>query len=440
MRTNRMSARAETHAGGSAPINNSAESNLRRAVMSTLLWEKQFYEDGEEIATRIADLIPMVSPVVCADIAFEARDKMKLRHIPLFIAREMLRHPRHRLLVSFVLSVVIQRPDELAEFLALYWKEGRRPIPAQVKKGLARAFTKFTEYQLAKYNRDHAVRLRDVLFLCHAKPKDEQQAMIWKRLVSNELAIPDTWEVALSAGGNKKEAWERLLAEKRLGGLAFLRNLRNMQNADISSAAIRMGFLTANFDKTLPFRFIAAAKHAPDFEPELQAAMTSCLEKMEKMKGRTCLLIDVSGSMDNAISAKSDLTRLDAACALAILLREICPEVDIYTFSEHLAKIPPRNGFALRDSILRSQLHSGTYLGRALATIASLPEKFDRMVVITDEQSADSIPAATWKKSYMLNVASNKNGIAHGAWNRIDGWSESIISYMQALESTQEAK
>jgi hypothetical protein len=92
---------------------------------------------------------------------------------------------------------------------------------------------KFDEYSLAKYNRDNAVKLRDVLFLCHAKPKDKEQEALWKKLVEGTLETPDTWEVALSGGNEKKETWERLMQEKKLGGLAFIRNLRNMTNAKL---------------------------------------------------------------------------------------------------------------------------------------------------------------------------------------------------------------
>ena len=67
-----------------------------------------------------------------------------------------------------------------------------------------------------------------MLFLVHAKPKDDSQAALWKRLVDGELATPDTSEVELSAGKDKKETFERLLLEGKLGGLAVLRNLRNM--------------------------------------------------------------------------------------------------------------------------------------------------------------------------------------------------------------------
>jgi 60 kDa SS-A/Ro ribonucleoprotein len=39
------------------------------------------------------------------------------------------------------------------------------------------------EYALAKYDRAGVVRLRDVLFLCHAKPNDADQAGLWRRLI-----------------------------------------------------------------------------------------------------------------------------------------------------------------------------------------------------------------------------------------------------------------
>ena len=108
---------------------------------------------------------------------------------------------------------MIERADELVEFVALYWKEEKQPLSAGFKRGLARAFTKFDAYQLAKYDRESVVKLRDVLFLCHAKPKDEAQAALWKKLAENTLESPDTWEVALSAGKDKRENFERLLRE-----------------------------------------------------------------------------------------------------------------------------------------------------------------------------------------------------------------------------------
>ena len=188
-----------THEGGPAKAI-TPEQALRRSVLACMLWEDEFYEEGVQIAGRIRELVPKVDATKVAVLAVEAREAMKLRHVPLLLVREMARHASHRALVAQTLTRVIQRADELSEFMAIYWADGRAPLSGQVKKGLAAAFTKFDEYALAKYDRAGVVRLRDVLFLCHAKPNDADQAGLWRRLIEGNLFTPDTWEVALSGG------------------------------------------------------------------------------------------------------------------------------------------------------------------------------------------------------------------------------------------------
>ena len=418
-----------THEG--APAKHvSPELQLRRSVLACMLWEDQFYEDGVAIAGRIRELVAKVPAEKVAALAIEAREKMKLRHASLLLVREMARLATHRHLVAETLTRVIQRADELTEFVAIYWSEGKQPLSAQVKKGLAAAFTRFDEYALAKYNRATPVKLRDVLFLSHAKPVDAAQAELWKRLVEGELATPDTWEVALSGGADKREAWERLLSENKLGALALLRNLRNMAEAKVSEQAIRDGLARMKTVRVLPFRFIAAARYAPQWEPELEKSMFRAFEGQSKLPGKTVLLVDVSGSMDVQLSRRSEMRRNDAAYGLAVLLREIAEDVSIYTFSDRLVRVPSRQGFALGDTLNASQPHNGTYLGQALKGI---DEKYDRLIVITDEQSHDPVPNPK-ARGYMLNVASYQNGVGYGSWMHIDGWSDSVIEYIRAAE------
>jgi hypothetical protein len=121
---------------------------------------------------------------------------------------------------------------------------------------------------------------------------------------------------------------------------------------------------------------------------------------------------------------------MDAAAGLAVLLREIAEEVSVYTFSERLARVPARRGFALRDAIVQSQPHGGTYLGRALD---ELRESYDRVVVITDEQSHDRVPAPRGR-GYVVNVASYRNGVGYSTWTHIDGWSEAVVEYIRSAE------
>jgi 60 kDa SS-A/Ro ribonucleoprotein len=413
---------------------------LRRTVLTCLLWEDAFYEKGNDIAKRIAELVAQNKPEDVAALAREARDKMQLRHAPLFVTRELARRKGAGPLVAETLEHVIQRADELGEFVALYWKEMKQPLSAGVKRGLAQAFTKFDAYQLAKYNRDSVVTLRDVLFLCHAKPKDAVQETVWKKLVENTLEPPDTWEVALSAGKDKRENFERLLREGKLGGLAVLRNLRLMLASGVDPRLIR-DRLEKGVARALPFRFVTAARYAPKLEDAIESAMFQGLggiAGLEKLPGSTGLVVDVSGSMDGVLSKKGETTRMDAAAGLAILLREKAEEFAIATFSDACVEIPARRGFALRDAITASQAHSGTYLKRALAELHEKREwrGLDRLIVITDEQSHDGILTAWTPRAYVVNVAPYKHGVSYGnGWTHVDGWSERVVDYIAAAEA-----
>lgn len=420
---------------------------LRRAVVSCLLWEDQFYEEGQEIAARIAALVAGRPAQEVADLAREARTAFKLRHIPLHLARILASgSSEQRAVVGSLLADVIQRPDELTEFVALYWQGKRQPLSAQVKKGLAKAFQKFNTYQLAKYNQDAAVRLRDVLFLCHAKPKDAEQAATWKQLVDNTLPIPDTWEVGLSAAKDaeeKRAVWVRLLAEGKLGALALLRNLRNMQTVQVPEDAIRAGLTAMQTERVLPFRFVAAATYAPQFEPELEAAMFRCVAGTPKLPGKTALVVDTSPSMWQAtVSTKSEMTRFDAAAALAALCREVCATVNVYAFNERGHRVPPRRGFALRDALKATQ---GNYSRGGLAVDLANLDGYDRLIVLTDGQwhepssqrDGEAIalcPTPVGKTAYMVNLAAYRNAVGHGPWERIDGWSEAVLDYIRASE------
>ena len=136
------------------------------------------------------------------------------------------------------LARVIQRADELAEFVAIYWKDGRVPLSAQVKKGLAAAFGKFDEYALAKYDRAGPVKLRDVLFLCSRQAAGRGAG----RAV--EAAGRGRAGDARHLGGctlRRRRQARGLGAsarERKLGALALLRNLRNMQQAGVDEELV----------------------------------------------------------------------------------------------------------------------------------------------------------------------------------------------------------
>lgn len=213
----------------------------------------------------------------------------------------------------------------------------------------------------------------------------------------------------------------------------MLRNLRNMTRAGVNPEVIRVGIRGLKAGRLLPINFIAAARHNAQYEPELEAKFFDCFAEREKLAGRTVMLVDVSGSMNASLSGKSALNRMDVACSLAMIGREMFANLRVFTFSNSLVKVPGRRGFALRDAITNSQPHGGTELGKA---VNALPAR-DRLIVITDEQSHDPVPQL---KGYMINVASHKHGVGYGQWIHIDGWSDTVLDYIVRYEATHQNK
>ena len=416
---------------------------LRRSVLSCMLFEKEFYEDGQDIAERIYRTAHGCKASEVAVLATEARSKYKLRHAPLMLLKALVSHPHvpKRNIIGRTIADTIQRPDELTEFVALYFDGKRKPLSAQMKKGLGLAFRKFDEYQLAKYNWDGAVKLRDVLFLCHAKPKDKTQEDVWKRLIDGKLKTPNTWEVSLSSGEDKKETFERLIREKKLGYMALLRNLRNMKNAGVSKSFVEQPLIEgAKKSKALPFRFVSAAVSVPAWEDIIEQALFNCLGNKERLRGHTAIIVDCSDSMGAKLSSKSILSRFDAAASLAIIVREIADKVSVIAYGTDLKLVQPRRGFALRDVLNHANVGWGTDLRKVISACNAAHDsdlKIDRSIVITDEQTRTDVPDPN-HKSYVINVASARNGVGYGSFVHIDGFSEATIDYIQELEAEHE--
>lgn len=408
---------------------------LQRLVLSCFLFEKEFYIDGKRVSERIIELCNVVPDVEIVKLATEARNEHNLRHVSLLLLLALVN--KRSVLASKAIDQVIQRPDELTELLALYWKDGKVPLSAQLKKGLALAFGKFNEYSLAKYNRDTIVTLRDVMFLSHPKPKDKAREALYKRVANNALVTPDTWETELSAGKGKKETFTRLIKEGKLGYLALLRNLRGMEQTGVDRDLIRKAIMARKgAERVMPFRYIAAARAAPSQAMALNSALLQATAEMEQFKGETIIMVDVSGSMHHRLSAQSDMTRADAAAGLASIFPG---NARVFSFADRVKEVPAYKGLPGIEAINKSQ-SGGTKLFDAVHFINN-HYKYDRLIVITDEQETGgtikSLEQPTGK-GYMINVASNQVGVAYGDWVRLNGFSESILTWIKEYERLEQ--
>ena len=424
-----------THEG--APVRRTSDAQaLRRSVMSCLLWEDNFYESGQEIAKRVADLAANVSPDIVAALAVEARTTGNLRHAPLWLLNSLINRKDVKTpsLVRNTIAATVQRADEMPELLSMYWKGGRRPLSKQLQRGLADAFGKFDAYQLGKYNRDNAISLRDVLRLTHVKPKDDAHAEILRKLNEGTLEAPDTWEVALSGGANKKETFERLIKEGRLGYMALLRSLRLMDQNKVDHDLIKEAIIARKgAHRVLPFRYFSAVKHAPMFADALGKALLAAIGDEPPMTGKTIVMVDTSGSMNSTISDKSEVMRYEIAAVLASMVNG---NVRLFHFADDCKELPFYPGLAAVDTVRRSigKVGHGTNIGSAVRAAERVG--YDRLIVISDMQSHDRVGNhAKGAFGYMINVAPYKNSVGYGPWVNIDGFSESTLRFIREYES-----
>lgn len=432
MKTNRA-IKAEpiyTHEGGKASHITAFE-ELSRATMSCLLWEDNFYESGVSIADRITSLTKTCVEAGLYDKVIELLKKvkfdMRLRHCPLWMIVAIYR--AGKTVSKDVIASILTRPDDMGELISLYRLGNEKaPIPNAFKKGISIAMQKFDDYQLAKWNRNAKYKLVDIVNLCHPQVTESID-----KLVKGTLPTPKTWEVLLSAAGSdkdkKKEAWLDLINTNKLPDMALLKNIRAMSEAGVEKGTIVSRINNIKNGKLLPIDYIRAAQTNPSMENELEQKFLDSFTKT-KMGGNTAILVDVSGSMDGE--------RLKYALTMAMIGREMFENVDIYSFSNEVINVPNRRGFALAEAIDKSQRHSGTYMWRAIDQATSA-NKYERLIVITDEQSMDSGNGGKFKNSYIINVAPYNKGVGYeNGIKHINGFSDKIYDYIQEIEASQE--
>jgi hypothetical protein len=309
--------KTENFAGGEA-YTETSELELATMVLTSFLKDK-FYTSGNEQLENLKTLLTKVTPEFAAKTAIYARQEFGMRSISHVIAGELAKSVKGQAWSKRFYEEVIHRPDDITEIIAYYLTQYKKPLPNSLKKGLAKAFDKFDGYQLAKYrSATKKIKLIDAVNMVHPKPTGKNSEAL-KQLTENKLVSIDTWETELTKAGQKaetdeqkeefkKEAWVKLISEKKIGYFALLRNLRNIieQAPEMTQQTAEM-LVEENLIRkslVLPFRFQTALKtleeHGSLPRPILIAinqAAEIALKNVPKLPGKTLIALDCSGSM-----------------------------------------------------------------------------------------------------------------------------------------------
>lgn len=469
-----------------------------------------FYEKNETRMERLRVLIAKCELLFVGKLAVYVRTKMYMRSVPLILVTELAKLHSGDNLVARVTDGVIGRADEITELLACYELLNERKgtkrlnsLSKQLQKGLSTAFNRFDEYQFGKYNRDGAITLRDALFLVHPKAKDELQQLLFNKIVSGDLQTPYTWETELSALGqlnfDSDEAkamafrakWEELIDSGKLGYMALLRNLRNIQEARVSylhfeKVCVRLGDAgEVAKAKQFPFRYLAAFRELIDPSATVQSLAKKLtalvqgrnkgytgdlLDALEKavqasaanIKGfdhETSVLVacDVSASMQKPVSAKSKILLYDVGLMLAMLLHSRCKNAEVGMFGDSWKTItvPRSNILGNVQEFYRREGEVGyaTNGHLVIKDILSRRVRMDKVMLFTDGQLWDSSASGShiqtlWlrykkevspgAKLYLFDLQGYGQAplqILRNDVYLIAGWSDKVFDVLAALEN-----
>lgn len=457
------------------------KAKLVTQVLTTFFGEEKYYGNNDDELLQTAEKVLNSEPKFVANLARYARKEMHLRSVSHALAALIAHNENGKPFIKEVVADVVERADDITEILACYLGTYGKPVPNGLKKALGAAIGRFNAYQLSKYNGGNkSVKFRDVLRIAHPRPTSKEQEELFKMVLEDTLPIAERWETELSANGNTTEVWEKLIAEKKLGYMAMLRNLRNLLNANPANIDAVYETLAdktqALQSKQLPFRFFSAYREVQPIATSkaldvLETAIEYSIENLPRLKGKTVIAIDTSGSMHATISHRSSVHCEDIARLMAVLASRICEEYVVYSFDTKLKKVT----FSKKGGIIQTALDipvcgGGTDLLLPLKQMLADNLYADRLIMLSDNEinsgwcGIDYYYGLTPKKGTTCQVLAdeyrktiNKNLWIHaidlqgygtqqfigGKTNIIAGWSERLLEFIALAEeglSTQVKK
>lgn len=391
------------------------EATLTSQAFTTFFGEPKFYKSGGDAdgLVKLAAAVAQKDPEYVANLAVYARTVFNMRSVSHALTAILAKLYRLKALdrdygnqwglVRRLVNNVVIRPDDMTEIIACYIGMFGKPLPQSLKRGVADCLNRTDSYGMAKYKGNgHEVKMKDLINLCHPKPKDREQEALFKRCLEDKLETPVTWETELSAKGNKKEVWENLIEGKHLGGMACLRNLRNILQAGVSEAHLNeVIYKISNKadvlkSRQLPFRYLSAYKELQDV-PEagskvfdaLETALEHSVDNLPKFDGRTAVIADVSGSMDAPVSKKSKMTCSEIGLLLGSIAAKLSPDTVFLTFDSEVypQSVSAKGRILSQVKSIQGLFGGGTAVYKPMEYLLTKKIKVDRIILLSDNEA-----------------------------------------------------
>lgn len=373
------------------------------SILLTSFVNDQFYRDSKSTLVDLKKLISNIDDKnFIAKSAIYARDKFGMRSITHALAAELTSELSGQDWAKDFYEKVVVRVDDMSEIISYYLayktdKENPK-FPNSLKKGFAKAFNKFDDYQIAKYKSGNKeVKLVDVVNIVHPVPTVRNQESI-NLLINDKLKSTDTWESNLSKAGQsaksdedldklKSDVWFDLISSKKIGYFALLRNLRNIITQSPDSIDMACELLKdekmIKKSRVLPFRFSTAFDEVNKISSSksrkvlmaLDEALNISISNVPKLDGETLVVMDVSGSMNGRAS---DIASLFGA---SLAKSNLCDVMTFSNDSKYMNYNPTDSLMTLRNSF---NFSGGGTNFKSIFRKAN--KKYDRIIILSDMQ------------------------------------------------------
>lgn len=373
------------------------------SILLTSFVQNQYYKSKEQGLLDLIGLFDNIDPLFMAKSAIYARREFGMRSITHVVAAELAKRVKGEEWTKRFYDEVIYRVDDMTEIVSYYLSKYKHPIPNSLKKGLRRAFDKFDSYQISKYRAEgKTVSLVDIVNLVHPIPC-EKNAEALSKLVKGTLTSTETWETKLTQAGQKaeteeekeemkKDAWQGLLLNDKLGYFALLRNLRNIfeQAPEMIEEACRQLVSEKSIKKALIFPFNYMRAYGEIRKMNGTRNVLSAISRAVDISLSNCpamadsiAMIDNSGSMHHQEGFGYDPAT--TACIFGATMYK--KGADLISFSDD-AKYVECNELDTTISIAKElyeeSIPSGTNFRRAFNI---LNRSYKRIIILSDMQA-----------------------------------------------------
>ena len=442
------------------------------SMLNTIKLEPQFYRSENQTMTELRDLIERIG---LKDPYFVAQAIVYSRCLG--EGMRSVNHLAAALLAPFISGKeyakrfyglwdkkekkggCIYRVDDMSEIKDVYAALNKSTLSNSMKKGFAAVLEALDTYQLAKY-KDTVI---DMANLTHPKSAlskaeivvDGKKMKVIDALMKGITVSADTWEVANSEAGQevakavkagkltkaeaevtlanaKNDNWEAMLTEGKLGILAAIRNIRSMLKSPRKEVIDALCKLVSNGQairdgKIMPYQidyayevvkkeFSNSADGRRVMEALLKGYEYAVPNLAEALPGRTCVMVDCSGSMNTYCSQAGQRSNIASTAAekagliAATIAKATNADVVRFgSYAEFYSYDPNESVFSLGRKIGHDNM-GGTSIPSAFELIRNAKRQYDRIILLSDNEcnargywSGDWVSGAY--KKYVHDVA-----------------------------------